>query len=219
MEPLIWLQNYLVEETHKFDSADIATNILCISNLDNPGWSVEVNLDILQLLDKEFHPLIFERSDVDWLFFLKQERYLKIPCGPQNLGEAILSFKNWLEGIPLGEPMRTGFYTMWLEDYYLYNCDGDWEHSYGFTIQADLVQGWTVIIELKETELEDVTYYQDDQSGPTEENFICTLENGIFEAKGGLRSLQKILDAFIRIAKKTGYANQERIQDLSLKIA
>lgn len=218
MEPILWLED-VIKNIKEIGFSQVNNTFISISNLSNPGWALDIKLGNSKLREKPVSLKSMERGEMNWLFLKEEDGYFRADCGPQNLGEAILSFKNWLEGIPLGEPMRTGFYTMWLEDYYLYNCDGDWEHSYGFTIQADLVQGWTVIIELKETELEDVTYYQDDQSGPTEENFICTLENGIFEAKGGLRSLQKILDAFIRIAKKTGYANQERIQDLSLKIA
>jgi hypothetical protein len=39
----------------------------------------------------------------------------------------------------------------WLQDWYKQNCDGDWEHSYGINIYTVDNPGWSVNIELTDT--------------------------------------------------------------------
>lgn len=42
----------------------------------------------------------------------------------------------------------------WLENWYLSNCNGDWEHDYGVKISTLDNPGWEVTIELIGTDLE-----------------------------------------------------------------
>ena len=37
-----------------------------------------------------------------------------------------------------------------IQDWYKINCDGDWEHSYGYKIETLDNHGWSVIIDLKD---------------------------------------------------------------------
>ncbi|WP_441251052.1 Imm53 family immunity protein [Kitasatospora sp. McL0602] len=46
-----------------------------------------------------------------------------------------------------------GFITAW----YTGQCDGDWEHEYGIRIETLDNPGWSVEIDLEETELDGVT--------------------------------------------------------------
>ena len=39
----------------------------------------------------------------------------------------------------------------WVEDWYQSNCNGDWEHQYGITIETTDNPGWSVKIDLKNT--------------------------------------------------------------------
>ena len=41
----------------------------------------------------------------------------------------------------------------WLQDWYLKQCDGGWEHEYGIKIETLDNPGWKVIIDLAYTEL------------------------------------------------------------------
>lgn len=41
----------------------------------------------------------------------------------------------------------------WLQGWYMAQCDDDWEHSYGVTIETIDNPGWTVRIDLEGTEL------------------------------------------------------------------
>jgi hypothetical protein len=45
-----------------------------------------------------------------------------------------------------------------LQEWYVGQCDGDWEHSYGITISTLDYPGWTVDIELTQTSLEGRDY-------------------------------------------------------------
>ena len=44
------------------------------------------------------------------------------------------------------------------ERWYSSQCDGDWEHMYGVDIGTLDNPGWTVKIDLRDTELEDVPF-------------------------------------------------------------
>lgn len=45
----------------------------------------------------------------------------------------------------------------WIENWYLKNCDGNWEHSYGVEIGNIDNPGWYIKIDLKETYLKEKT--------------------------------------------------------------
>lgn len=70
---------------------------LRLENLDNPGWSLEVNL-----ADTFDHPIRFERiaehrSSEDWLVcWLEGDRF-NATCGVSNLREMLELFVSWAE--------------------------------------------------------------------------------------------------------------------------
>lgn len=45
-----------------------------------------------------------------------------------------------------------------LQDWYISNCDGDWEHVYGFKLATLDNPGWTVIVDLDETHQENQSF-------------------------------------------------------------
>lgn len=45
----------------------------------------------------------------------------------------------------------------WLQNWYKTNCNGDWEHTYGIKIETLDNPGWSVVVDLKETNLEHLT--------------------------------------------------------------
>ena len=46
----------------------------------------------------------------------------------------------------------------WLMDWYVRECNGDWEHSYGVKIDTLDKPGWTIEIDLRETSLEGCSF-------------------------------------------------------------
>ena len=63
------------------------------------------------------------------------------------------------------------------------NCNGDWEHSYGIKIETLDNPGWSVEIDLADTNLE-LRYFEVVKIQRSESNWIvCQIEDDIF--KGG----------------------------------
>ncbi|WP_251007502.1 immunity 53 family protein [Sphingobium sp. BHU LFT2] len=46
----------------------------------------------------------------------------------------------------------------WLSQWYLAQCDGDWEHSYGVKIDTLDNPGWTIKINLTDTPMQDIAF-------------------------------------------------------------
>ena len=66
---------------------------LSIRSLDNPGWSISLDLARTEFENAEISPIQIQRSDSDWLF-IRLERsafgpHLEIDCGVANLTEAV----------------------------------------------------------------------------------------------------------------------------------
>ena len=70
---------------------------IAISSLDNPGWSVDINLRGTSLEDRSFAPVKREISENDWHHASIDASIFKIRCGPLNLEGAIALFCDWAE--------------------------------------------------------------------------------------------------------------------------
>jgi hypothetical protein len=68
-----------------------------IDTLDNPGWTVEVDLNETDLEGHQFEKSFTERSEDDWFFAEREEMKFKVACGPRNLDEALAIFCDWAE--------------------------------------------------------------------------------------------------------------------------
>lgn len=72
-------------------------NNIRISTLDNPGWSISINLEETKLQDMPFQEIKIDRTENDWLIcFLRQGKF-EGRCGPINLSEVIEIFHKWAE--------------------------------------------------------------------------------------------------------------------------
>ena len=63
-----------------------------IDTLDNPGWSLRIELTDTPLQDEIHDWSKVERSEHDWVHWRVQDRVFEAACGPTNLNEAILAF-------------------------------------------------------------------------------------------------------------------------------
>lgn len=68
-----------------------------IITLDNPGWSLTIDLEGTDLQGLGFERMSVERSEGDWLVCrVEQERFLA-DGGPNNLDEILTVFLDWVE--------------------------------------------------------------------------------------------------------------------------
>lgn len=60
-----------------------------VETIDNPGWSVKVELLETKLQEKKIKTIDKERSEYDWLYCVIEDYILKGYCGPENLNELL----------------------------------------------------------------------------------------------------------------------------------
>lgn len=66
-----------------------------INTLDNPGWSIKIDLVRTALQDKPFQEVKFERSEHDWITARMNAKHFEAFGGPNNLHELIEIFLRW----------------------------------------------------------------------------------------------------------------------------
>ena len=88
-----------------------------------------------------------------------------------------------------------------LEAWYASRCDGDWEHSFGVTIETLDNPGWAVRIDLAETPLAGRPFDQVRIERSADDWLRCSVDADVFEGRGGPGNLNQILDVFAQWAK------------------
>ena len=83
-----------------------------------------------------------------------------------------------------------------LQNWYLTNCDGDWEHSYVISIGTLDNPGWTVKIDLTDTCLQDLEFEKQVDNGEFDWYFIKVNEK-TFTGSGDPSKLTVILSLFL----------------------
>ena len=86
-----------------------------------------------------------------------------------------------------------------LQQWYLANCNGDWEHSYGVTIETLDNPGWSVEIDLAGTRLSDAILPR----ARVEHDWVhYWAEDEVFRGYGGPANLEELLSVFLGWAKR-----------------
>lgn len=75
-----------------------------IATLDNPGWSMTVQLDGTELADAPFTAVDINRGESDWIRCKVTDGTFKGWGGPSNLMEILATFLDWSEAQSLVEP-------------------------------------------------------------------------------------------------------------------
>jgi hypothetical protein len=88
-----------------------------------------------------------------------------------------------------------------LQAWYLAQCDGDWEHSFGIDIGTLDNPGWTVRIDLEGTILESKGLEEIQDLAPEDDWISCKVENKKFVGAGGPHQLTKLLEVFLHWAQ------------------
>ena len=91
----------------------------------------------------------------------------------------------------------------WVENWYSNQCDGEWEHAYGITISTIDNPGWTVEIDLKDTELQG--YQKDYHLVEISENdwYGISVKDDLFRASGDEKKLHFLLEKFRELVEST----------------
>lgn len=103
-----------------------------------------------------------------------------------------------------------------LQEWYTSHCDGDWEHSSGVSITTLDNPGWSLSINLEETELEDVPFAErrenisDDSNGDNLDLdwLVCTKQGSQFSGNGGPRQLERLISIFLDWAREARLAQE-----------
>lgn len=96
----------------------------------------------------------------------------------------------------------------WLVKWYAAQCDEDWEHSYGIKLDTLDNPGWSLRIDLADTDLshktfETVSYMLDSEDGnPDARWYHCKVENDQFIAACGVYDLPTIIGIFKAFADR-----------------
>jgi hypothetical protein len=68
-----------------------------IDTVDNPGWSVSIDLRDTKKDGKSIARARVDRDKNDWIHYWAEESQFQIRCGPLNLSEAIEIFVAWFD--------------------------------------------------------------------------------------------------------------------------
>lgn len=100
MESLEWLQSWYLLQCNGDWEHSYGVKI---DTLDNPGWSLEIDLTDTSLQNRPFEKTKIERTEDDWVMCEVEKNQFYGAGGPKNLGEIIQVFRNWIESETHGE--------------------------------------------------------------------------------------------------------------------
>ena len=88
-----------------------------------------------------------------------------------------------------------------LQEWYLSQCDEDWEHSFGVKIDTLDNPGWKLVIDLDETELDGKEFSPVEKNYESENNWLtCIVEDNKFTGFCGPLLLSEMVKVFIEWA-------------------
>jgi hypothetical protein len=89
-----------------------------------------------------------------------------------------------------------------LADWYVRQCDGDWEHSHGVVIDTLDNPGWSLSVDLAGTTLEARAFPEVRVEVSSTAWYTCRVENGKFRGWSGPSGLGDLLRAFLDWAEE-----------------
>jgi hypothetical protein len=90
-----------------------------------------------------------------------------------------------------------------LAQWYSRQCNGDWEHTYGFSIDTLDNPGLSLTVDLCETQLESVPFEEKKEHyESSDRRMICRRTKDKFEAHGAPSKLEDMIEEFLGWAEK-----------------
>ena len=90
-----------------------------------------------------------------------------------------------------------------LQTWYLSNCDGEWEHGYGVSIDTLDNPGWSVRIDLLNTSLQAKGFERIDRHITENDWIVCWIEENEFHCACGPENLENCLQIFLDWSKSS----------------
>lgn len=87
-----WYQNYCNGDWEHGSGIHLGT-------IDNPGWSLRINLEDTELEVRNFQQVDINRSESDWIFCEVKDIKFESRCGVGNLSEVLRIFRKWAENL------------------------------------------------------------------------------------------------------------------------
>ena len=103
--------------------------------------------------------------------------------------------------------MDSGSVIERLQHWFARQCDGDWEHDRGVSIESCDNPGWWIKVDLKGTTLESSAFHRiaenvDDVGLPRGRHwFDCSVKDGQWHGAGDETALERILETFLQWAE------------------
>jgi hypothetical protein len=97
-----------------------------------------------------------------------------------------------------------------LQRWYTAQCDGQWEHSQGISIETCDNPGWWVKIDIDGTQLQGCSFSPisrnvSSDGHPLDTDWVhCSVENGIWNGSGDETKLEEVLETFLDWAASWG---------------
>ncbi len=83
-----------------------------------------------------------------------------------------------------------------LQSWYLAQCNGEWEHALGVTIESLDNPGWMVTIDLAGTALQDLPMPPVRRERAPSDWLVCDVDHNRFRGQGDAHKLGEIIDIF-----------------------
>lgn len=87
-----------------------------------------------------------------------------------------------------------------LQEWYFSQCDADWEHSHGLKIDTLDNPGWTLTVDLVDTDLADLSMQRQVIQRSEQDWVQQEVKNGQYLACGGPFNLEEMIEAFLAVA-------------------
>jgi len=84
-----------------------------------------------------------------------------------------------------------------LERWYRSMCNGDWEHTYGITLETVDNPGWMFTVELTDTPLENKPFETIATRVDDTDWLHCAVKDRQFRGSGGIGNLERIIEIFL----------------------
>ncbi len=84
----------------------------------------------------------------------------------------------------------------WIENWYKSKCDGRWEHRDGIRIMTLDNPGWSVKINLEDTEIDEKYFEKLNVDNDDNDWYICEVKERCFHGVGDISKLYIILKIF-----------------------
>lgn len=176
-----------------------------LETLDNPGWRLKVDLEDTELKNKNNQRIDIDRSEEDWIFCEVKNTKFDSGGGVENLPEILKVFRHWVENEPFDFTLENTKIAeksieeddfLWLQQWYQSYCNGDWEHDCRIHFRSIDNPGWSLIINVDDTDLEYANFQQIKIDRSKQDWIFCEVKNLKFEAKCGVENLPEVLKIF-----------------------